>query len=436
MSRYLKLFIEYVSFNVISMIGLSAYIMADTYFISKGMGADGLTSLNLALPFFSLLTAIGLMFGVGGASIFIVSKVKGNIEESNSIFSTMIYSGIITGILIMIIGNLFNSQITSLLGANESTYEMTSIYIRVIMTFAPAFILNNIIAGFVKNDGNPNLVMIAMLSSSFFNIVFDYIFIFPFNMGMFGAVMATVFSPIIGLTILSRHFKKKSSKLNFKPQKLNKKIFINCVSNGVPSFVMEMASGIVMYLFNILILSLAGNDGVAAYGVMVNIQLIIVAIYNGVAQGSQPVFGIVYAESNTIELKKVLKYSLTTIVIITIILNFITFMFPNELTTIFNSDNNQMLQELSVKGFPLYFSQCIFLGINTVLIMYFVSINNARISQIMSALKGFILIVPISILLSKIFGINGIWISMTITESIVFIIGIIAYYKTQKLSKQ
>ena len=176
---YLKQFLNYVSMNVLSMIGLSVYILADTYFISKGIGSNGLAALNIALPVYSLLTGSGLMLGVGGASRFIISKTEGNVEKSSSIFSSAVTGGFIMSLCLVICGIFLNKQLTVLLGANEVTFAMTNIYLKLALIFSPAFILNHTLSAFVKNDKNPRLAMIGMLAGSLFNmLLIIYLFLF------------------------------------------------------------------------------------------------------------------------------------------------------------------------------------------------------------------------------------------------------------------
>jgi len=220
--NYRKQFLEYVTANVMSMIGLSVYILADTFFISKGLGANGLAALNLALPIYNFIEGTGQMIGIGGASMFIMYKYQGNRKKSNEIFTTAITTALIAGLIIMILGIFTSNIITTAIGANEDIYDMTHTYLRMILLFAPAFILNNTMSAFVKNDGEPKLAMAGMLAGSIFNSIFDYIFIFPLNMGIFGAVLATAFAPITGLTVLSFHFWRK--KHNYSYRELNRQI--------------------------------------------------------------------------------------------------------------------------------------------------------------------------------------------------------------------
>ena len=170
MNSNLKEFIKYTVFNVLGMIGLSCYILADTFFISFGLGANGLAALNLALPVYSVINGSGLMLGIGGATKYAIMKNQGN-KKYNESFMNTVFMAIVIGIIFFLTGIIFSGNIATLLGANKQVYHMTSIYLKVLLMFGPAFVLNNVMNAFVRNDGNPRLSMIAMLVGSFGNII-------------------------------------------------------------------------------------------------------------------------------------------------------------------------------------------------------------------------------------------------------------------------
>lgn len=189
----LKEFARYTSLNVLGMIGLSCYILADTFFVAKGLGTSGLAALNLAIPVYSFIHGSGLMFGIGGATKFSISRKSG---LSDLIFTNTLFFAGITALLFFLAGLFLSPQITALLGADSQVAAMTQTYLKMILLFAPAFILNDILVCFVRNDGNPRLSMLAMLGGSMANILLDYVFIFPLGMGIFGAVLATGWRPL------------------------------------------------------------------------------------------------------------------------------------------------------------------------------------------------------------------------------------------------
>ncbi len=432
----LKTFRKYVTLNVLGMIGLSCYILADTYFVSKGLGTNGLASLNLAISIYSFVYGLGLMIGIGGATKYAILKAKQEHEEANKIFSTSINLGITIGILITLIGIFLSEPLSRILGANEHTFTMTNTYLKTILSFAPFFILNNVLIAFVRNDGDPKLSMAGMLIGSFSNVILDYIFIFPLNMGMFGAAFATGLAPIISLCILSLHFIKNNNNFSYKKIRISIKRILSICSLGISSLITEISSGIVLIIFNIVILKLEGNTGVAAYGIVANLSLVSASIFTGIAQGIQPLISSFYGNKNVISIKKIFRYAIVLSLIIAVCLYIIVFVFSNQLVSIFNSENNELLRELAVKGLRLYFIGFLFAGINIITASFFSSIEQAKLGFVISIVRSVVAIIPVVLALSSIFGINGVWTSFPCAELISFVIVAVCLKKhNEKIKK-
>lgn len=206
-------FSEYVSFNVLAMISISLYILADTFFVSTGIGLNGLTSLNLALPIFSFVSAVSMMIGMGGATLFSLVKSGRGDEQAKNVFTVVALFGLVFSLVLVAIGAFFNQPLAVALGAKAHIIADTAVYIKYSLIFAPAFILSRIFISFVRNNGSPMLSMMAMVVGSLSNIVLDYIFIFPCNMGMLGAVIATCLAPIISIIVVLPYLLKDKGAL-------------------------------------------------------------------------------------------------------------------------------------------------------------------------------------------------------------------------------
>ena len=430
MNNILHLFIKYVSLNVLGMIGLSCYILADTFFVARGIGSDGLTALNIAIPIFNFVNGIGLMLGMGSATKYAILKAQNKNNEANIIFTNSLIYILIISVFFITLSIFFTSHIAYILGARGNIHSMTNIYIKMILLFSPMFMLNNVLLGFVRNDNHPRLAMIAMLMGSLFNIVFDYIFIFPFNMGIFGAVLATVFSPIVSILILSALFiKKKNTFFIIKPN-ISFRKFFEISSLGVSFLITEVSSGFVILSFNIIILNIAGDVGVAAYGITANIALVIIAIFTGMGQGVQPIISINY--NNQDNINKIYKYAVILSTSISIFVYIITYLFANEITSIFNRDNIEELQRISVNGLRIYFTAFIFVGYNIITCVYFSSRDKAKQAFIISILRGFIFIMPSIFILSSIFNMTGVWLSFPVAEILTSIFAFIFFINKNK----
>ncbi len=409
-------FIRYVFLNVISMLGYSVYILADTYFISKGLGADGLAALNIALPVYYMLCGLQMMLAIGGASRFIVYKTQGKQEKGDRVYSQVVEAGLLIGLIYFLLSFILPGPLSRLLGAEGAVYEMTKTYSRVIMMFAPAFVYNQIKNTFVKNDDGPKLAMYANLAGSLFNIIFDYIFIFIFDLGMLGAVLATGTAPLISILIMTAH--KKQQTFHFRRMPLEGSVFARVLPLGLPSMINELASAVVMITFNSLLLSLSGDTAVAAYGVILNIYLVVSALFNGIAQGAQPLLGEEYSKGNRKGHRQVYRWALITAFAMSAVFYIMLWLFKTPVVSVFNSEGNAALQALAEGGILLYFTAMPFAGFNMITAMNFVSMQQGLPGQIITLLRGLVIIVPGAILLAWAAGLTGIWIALPVTEAL------------------
>lgn len=432
----LKSFIKYVTLNVVGMIGLSCYILADTYFVSKGMGTDGLTALNLAIPLYAFINGTGLMIGIGGGARYAVLKAKGENEKADSIFTYSVQTGLLIGLVFFITGILLGDKISYLLGADDVTFKMTSTYLKTITSFAPFFILNNIFLAFVRNDGDPKLSMGGMLLGSFSNIILDYVFVFPLGMGMFGAAFATGLAPVVSMGVLSIYLLKGKNKFHLKNEKLNIGKVLELCGTGASSFITEISSGVVLIVFNTVILNLRGNTGVAAYGVVANLALVVIAIFTGIAQGVQPLVSKSYGNKNKDQLHYILRYSIFLSITVAIFVYGVVFFSTDTLISVFNKEKNRELFTLAESGLHIYFTGFLFAGINIILSVFFSSMEHSKTGFIISITRGFVAIVPAVLLLSHIFGMTGVWFSFPVAEIFASLSGIYFVVTNRSLLKK
>lgn len=430
-------FFRYTALSVLGTLGVSCYILADTFFVSKGLGANGLTALNLAIPVYNFIHGTGLMLGMGGATRFCVCKSRQRREKVNQIYTNTLYLGALFSAVFVLIGLFFGVRLSLLLGADKNVLDMTATYLKWLLLFSPAFILNDILLCFVRNDDNPRLAMTAMIIGSFSNIILDYIFIFPMKMGIFGAIFATGLSPIISIISMLSHWIKRKNTFHVCRTKVKTHIVRQELALGFPSLIAQLSSGIVMITFNAIILKLEGNTGVAAYGIIANISLVVVAIYTGIAQGVQPLISHFYGKSIDRQVRILMRYSVQTMLVISLFIYIIIFVFAQPIASVFNSENNLELQQIAVTGLKIYFTSSAFVGYNIILAIFFTSVEIALPAHILSVLRGLVLIIPMAFLLSAIGGMMGIWLTYPITEALVALLGYVIYkcYKNKKKGK-
>lgn len=409
-------FFKYTSLNVLGMLGLSFYILADTFFVALGLGTDGLAALNLAIPIYNFIHGCGLMIGIGGGTKYSVHKIRGESGDADKAFSHSVYLAAVFAAVFITAGLFLPKAIISLFGAEGSVFDMAVTYTRVILLFSPAFLMNNVLLCFVRNDGAPQLSMAAMLAGSFSNVILDWVFIFPCKMGIFGAVFATGLAPVISMAVLSLHFIKKKSRFCFTGTKPDSRLFGGILSGGIPSLVTELSSGVVIIIFNALIMGLEGNVGVAAYGVIANISLVVSAVYTGIAQGIQPIISRSSGIGNKKDISAVLRCALISAVLISAAVYTSVFFFAEGIANIFNSEQNALLTAIAAEGLRLYFLSAPFAGFNIIISMYFTSSENPRPAHVVSLLRGFIAIIPLALLMSYLWRIRGVWCSFPASE--------------------
>ena len=428
-------FARYASLNVLGMLGMSCYILADTFFISQALGPDGLTALNLAIPIYSFIHGCGLMLGMGGGTRFSILKSQREHQQANRVFTNVLYLAAVFATLFVLTGLFGADGLSVLFGAQGAVRSMSTIYLRVILLFAPAFLANNVLLCFVRNDGAPHLSMAAMIGGSLSNVVLDWVFLFPCAMGIFGAVFATGLAPIISMMILSPHFFRKKNQFRPVPCAPSGKAVWRIVASGVPSLVTEVSSGIVIIVFNGLIMNMEGNIGVAAYGVIANLSLVVIAIYTGIAQGIQPILSRNYGMGNQKSLLEILRYAMISMLVISFLVYGAVWMFAPQISAAFNSQGDPTLQDIATNGLKLYFIACPFAGCNVVLSMYFTSIERPLPAHVISLLRGFFLIIPLAVLLSAVWKMTGIWCAFPVTEFLVSLLSIWLFFTAVRHTK-
>ena len=408
-----SLFLKYVSANVLGMIGYSCYILADTFFIARGIGSDALAALNLVLPAYSLMNGTGLMIGMGAASRYTISSTK---PEGALVFAAVIFSSS---------GILFPDKIAAVLGADVDTIGYATDYIRILLMFSPLFLGNNLLLSFVRNDGAPRLSMTGMIVGSLTNIVLDYVFIYPLGMGMTGAALATATAPVISMLIMSVHFIKKRN--HFRPVRTKPSLirWRDICTLGVSSLITELSSGVVIIVFNYLILGLNGNTGVAAYGILANIALVLVSIYTGIGQGVQPIVSRYAGKNGERQRRDLRRYALTCSLIFALLSYVLIAVFAVPLAELFNREHDPVLTDIASNGMRIYFISLFFSGINIVAAAFLSSIDRPKQAFAVSILRGFVLIIPVAWLMSVLFGLTGIWMAVPVTEACVCALALI-----------
>ena len=418
-----KDFKKYVSLSVFEMVYISIYVIADTFFIAQALGMYGLAALNISIISFTVVYSFGLMIGIGGATQYAILKNSGG--KANNIFAHALFVGLVASIIFIVTGLFFVTSLSGTLGAYGLIQPMVISYMRTILLFSPLLIFKNILLSFIRNDNNPKLAMASTFVGAASNILLDYVFLFPLNMGMFGAALATVVSLVLSIFVLSLHFTTKENTIVIKKCKLKLKQLRATISLGVSTLVNELTVAIALVVFNLVILGVKGNIGVAAYGIVMNLAIVILSIFTGVAFGIQPLISRGYGKGDKTLVNTALKYGLITVIVISIVVYAVVFFNAYAIATIFNNEDNTALPSLAATGLRIYFIGLIFAGVNVVTAAFFSASNSPKIAVTIAVLRSCVLIIPILLILSRLFYMNGVWMSIVITELIVIALSLV-----------
>ncbi|MBQ4264126.1 MAG: polysaccharide biosynthesis C-terminal domain-containing protein [Clostridia bacterium] len=429
----LPVFLRYISQNILGMLGLSCYILADTLFVSAALGPDGLAALNLSITVFSIISGVGQLCGVGGGTDYALRRGKG--QDAAHAATTAVTVGMLFALLFAIAGFLLSAPLSRLLGADETTFAMTEIYVRTTLLFAPVYILNAMMQGFVRNDGAPHLAILSLLISSGANIVLDYVFMFPFAMGIFGAVLATGLSACLAAPVLLSHFLRKRCSIRFALRLLPLRDLLKQLSYGVSALIGELASAVSLLTFNLLLMRLSGYIGVAAYGVIANAALVATAVFTGLGQGIQPLASKAHALCDQTGIRRLLFYIHGTVLLLSVLIFLLVFRFSQPITGAFNHEHNAQLQEIAAQGLRIYFAGYLFAGVNIAGTALLSAVGRTRQALFVSLLRSCVLLIPAAIAFSHTFGIIGVWLAFVATEAICCLLSF-SFMKADLISEQ
>lgn len=421
-------FRRYAAPGVLGMIGISCYILADTFFVAKGTGSLGLAALNIAIPAYNLMNGLGLMVGVGGATHYSLCRAQGDAVEADRTFTHTLLLGLCIALLFVLTGTFGVVPLSRLLGANAETLDMTAVYLRLLLCFAPFFVTNNVMIAFVRNDGEPGRAMAGMIAGSLFNIVFDWVFIFPCGLGMFGAALATGASPLVSLLVLSGHLRRPSRGFHLRRERLRPRLLPRICAPGLSSLVSELASGITLLLINLVLLRIAGNTAVAAYGVIANLALVESAIFTGLSTGVQPLI----SRSAEADRRRLLRWTVTTALAISALMYVLVFVFASPITAVFNSEHDPALAACAVPGLRIYFAGFLAACINIIAAAYFSAAGQASRGFIISLVRSIIAIPPVLFALSALLGVTGVWLTFPAVEALACALSLLFILRSPK----
>lgn len=412
----------------LAMVTHSFYCLADVFFVGKGVGSLGTAALNIALPIFTLFTAIGLLIGVGASTTISVLQGQGKHNKVNTVFTLAVAANLFFGVTLSILGGVYCEKFATFLGADEELLPYVYDYLFPVLVTCFIYIMSAMIQVLVRADGAPRLVMISTITGNVANIGLDYIFVMVLDMGMFGASLATAAGPMVALSMMMIHFRKNNMRrqlsLSFPallPKNGELPLLKRIFKNGLGSCVLEISSGMVIFLFNIALLKVSGKGAVAVFTVISNVGYAGKMLFTGIAQSAQPIISRSYGNKSMDGIKHGFHLSFLTACGFSAIVYIILLIFPVQTLSLFITDNPQIISD-NISAVALYFSSFVFTAANTMLMYYFQSLEKPKHTLAIAILRGIVLVTLFLSILPIFMGENGIWLSLTAAELVSFVI--------------
>ena len=429
----LKKLLKFVFPSILMMIFTSIYGVVDGIFVSNFVGEMQFAAVNFIFPFIMILGAVGFMFGTGGSAL--VSKLlgEGKKEKANQIFSMIVYSAIILGIILAIVGFFFIKVVAKWMGAKDEILQYSVIYGRILIVALPVYILQLAFQSFMISAEKPQLGLFITIAAGVTNMILDALFISGFKMGIQGAALASIIGQIVGgIFPLIYFMKKNNSLLRLKKFHFDSGAFIKTCSNGSSELLSNISMSLVSMLYNSQLLRYAQEAGVSAYGVLMYVNMIFLAIFIGYSVGCAPIISYHYGAKNTDELKHLFKKSMLIISITSVFMLILAEGLQDPLARIFVSYNEDLLA-LTKRGFLIYSFSFLFCGINIFASSFFTALNNGLISALISFLRTVVFQVSAVLILPIILnGTDGIWLSIVVAEILSCIVSIICLIANKK----
>lgn len=424
--------IRFVIPSVAMMILTSIYGVVDGLFVSNFVGKTPFAAVNLVIPFTMILGAFGFMLGTGGTALVAKTLGEGRQEEANRIFSMLIYFALGLGVLLTIFGIAVLKRIVIKMGADDAMLRHCMIYGRIVLLGIPFYMLQNMFQNFLIAAEKPQLGLIATIAAGVTNMVLDALFIAVLGWGVAGAAAATALGQCVGGLIPFVYFaRKNSSRLALVKTKLLGGALLRTCTNGSSELVSNISMSSVGMLYNAQLMKVAGENGVAAYGVILYVNFIFIAIYLGYAYGSAPIVAFNYGAGKKAELQNVLKKSLKLLLGTGIVLLSIGVLFAGVLSGLFVGYDAQ-LYAMTVRGLRFYAVSFLLSGFNIYGSSFFTALNNGVVSAAISFLRTVVFEVAAVLILPLFFGLDGVWCAITVAELASILITIGAFSALRK----
>lgn len=411
--------------SIIMMIFTSIYGVVDGFFVSNYVGKTPFAAVNFIYPFLMILGTVGFMFGTGGSAIVAKTLGENNEEKANRLFSFFVYISVALGAVIAVLAFIFIRPIAAALHAEGELLENCVLYGRIFILGLPMYVLQMEFQSFFVTAGKPGLGFLSTVAGGLTNMIFDALFIVVFKWGLAGAAAATVMGQCVGGIIpLAYFFRPNTSLLRLGKTNFDGAALLKATTNGSSELMSNISMSLVSMLYNVQLIKYAGEDGVSAYGVLMYVNLVFLAIFIGYSIGTAPVIGYHYGAKNPAEIGSILKKSFVIIGISSLAMLGFSEVMAGPLSRIFVG-YDPALYEMTVHGFRIFSFQFLFAGVSIFASSFFTALSNGGVSAMISFLRTLVFQTAAILLLPLIWELDGIWISIVAAELVSFVVSLI-----------
>lgn len=417
--------------TIAMMIFTGLYTIVDTIFVSRFVNTNALSAINIVCPIINITVGLAAMLATGGSAIIARKMGKGNIREAKENFTLIVCAGIVTGLLISLAGLLFLEPVIRGLGASDLLYPYCRDYITILLMFAPANVMQCLYVNLFVTAGKPQLGLWLSVLAGLTNIVLDYVFIVPMQMGISGAAIATSIGYMIPTIAGTCFFAKSKGSLSFVRPKFDIKVIGESCFNGASEMVGQLSTAITTFLFNITMMKLLGEDGVAAVTIIIYSQFLLITMYIGFSMGVAPVISYNYGSRNHVRLKRIFRICIGFIFLCSVLLFAVSIPGGQYISRIFAGQEANVF-EITRYGFSIFSFSFLFCGFNIFASAMFTALSNGKISAIISFLRTFVFITAGLLVLPVFLNVTGIWLAVPLAELLALIVSaaLILRYRT------
>lgn len=422
--------IKYVIPTMLGSVCFFMFTIVDGIFVGHGVGTDALGAVNLVMPFVMVVNALFMLATIGGVTIVAIRLGKGDETGANQAFMHSITVAILISVVLCALGTLCTDTLCRLMGANDTFFEMTREYLFWYSVFIIPSGMSTALQGFCRNDGSPVLVSAAVVAGTVCNIFGDWLLIFPMQMGLAGAAIATGVSQTVTFLIVLSHFLRRQGVLRFSRYRADRALFGEVALRGLPECIAQFATPVTTLWMNSVLIAQIGDVAVNAYSIISYVASFSVAIFFGTAEGLQPLFGHCYGSKDEESLHYYFKAGILINFFGSVIINLLLLVVGDSVCQLFGADADTL--QFTVQSMPLYAWGFIVMSFNTIISAYLYSTTRTKQAVIINTLRSLIVNTLVIRILPTVFGKGIIWFTFGIYEAIVLVVAVILVRRAER----